>query len=165
MIELTPQRLLELKAMRFALKAHGTQKYGNHQYSYHLGQVVESVKHLMVGDPLLSTYIAIAWLHDTLEDTETTFKELHDEFGLAIAAAVFALTKREGLEYTDYLVACCENSLARNVKICDTLCNLNESFKTLNQKGMNKYPKQLTILMAGAWAGQLVLKEILNDQE
>lgn len=110
----------------------------------------------MKGDPMLSTYVAVAWLHDVLEDTDTTFKELVDEFGLAIATAVQAITKNDDLSYEAYMVNCCENAIAHIVKICDTLFNLNESFKSLNKKGMYKYPTQLAILVGGVWAGELV---------
>lgn len=156
MIELTPERCLMMKAKRFAEKAHLGQKYGELPYSYHLGGVVSLVAGRMEHDPMLSTYVAVAWLHDTLEDTTVTFKDIIDEFGLAIATAVLALTKSDELSYEHYMIGCCENSLAREVKICDTLFNLSESFKSLNKKGMYKYPTQLAILVAGAWSGELV---------
>lgn len=156
MIELTPERILMRKAERFAEKAHLGQKYGEHDYIYHLRGVVRLVEARMKGDPMLSTYVAVAWLHDVLEDTKTTFKELVDAFGLAIATAVLAITKNDELSYEAYMVNCCENAIAHIVKICDTLFNLNESFNTLNKKGMYKYPTQLAILVAGVWAGELV---------
>lgn len=165
MIELTPERMLMMKAKRFAEKAHLGQKYGEQPYTYHLEGVVSLVTARMKADPMLSTYVAVAWLHDTLEDTTATFKQIHDEFGLAIATAVLALTKVEELSYERYMVGCCENSLAREVKICDTLFNLNESFKGSYVKGMNKYPKQLAILVAGSWKNELVFKEAINAEE
>lgn len=156
MIELTPELILMRKAERFAEKAHLGQKYGEKPYTYHLQGVVKLVEARMKGDPMLSTYVAVAWLHDVLEDTKTTFKELVDEFGLCIATAVLALTKHDELSYEMYMIGCCENSVANVVKICDTLFNLNESFSSLNKKGMYKYPTQLAILVAGVWAGKLV---------
>jgi guanosine-3',5'-bis(diphosphate) 3'-pyrophosphohydrolase len=41
--------------------------------------------------------IQLALLHDTLEDTSTTFDDLETNFGLEIALAVSALTKDESL--------------------------------------------------------------------
>lgn len=156
MIELTPERILTSKAKRFALERHNDQKYGEQPYGYHLAGVVKLVEARMKNDPMLSTYVAVAWLHDVLEDTPTTFKELVDEFGLAIATAVQAITKNDDLSYEAYMINCCENAIAHVVKICDTLFNLNESFNSLNKKGMYKYPTQLAILVAGAWGGELV---------
>lgn len=151
MIELTPQRQLERKAERFALLAHAGQMYGNHQYGYHLGQVVENVKRRISFDnPLYSTYIAVAWLHDTIEDTAVTFEDLNKEFGMAIAYSVQQLTKSG--DYHEYLQRCIDCAIAREVKIADTMANLTESFNTGNAKGLAKYPKQLHMLIGGVVA-------------
>lgn len=151
MIELTPEVILEAKAKRFAIKAHGEQGYGDSgkPYSYHLEQVVANVKLRMKGDPLLSTYVAVAWLHDVIEDTGTTFEDLNKEFGMAIAYSVLRLTKQSAESYTDYIQACIDSAVAREVKICDTMANLTESFKTGNAKGLAKYPRQLHMLIEG----------------
>lgn len=147
MIELTPEVILEAKAKRFAVGAHGAQQYGDKPYSYHLEQVVANVKLRMKGSPDLSVYVAVAWLHDVLEDTEVTFQELVDEFGLGIAFAVSDLTK--DCDYLEYIQRCIRYSVAREVKICDTMANLTESFKSGNARGLSKYPKQLHMLIEG----------------
>lgn len=159
MIELTPAVILMGKAERFAVNAHGDQKYAGHPYKYHLEQVVANVMIRKKDDPLLSTYVAVAWLHDTMEDCGITFKQIQDEFGLCIAECVQRLTKTKDMEYEHYLKACIVSAIAREVKICDTMANLQESFKSSgssNQaeqakglKGMNKYPNQLNILVRG----------------
>jgi len=41
--------------------------------------------------------VQIALLHDTLEDTSTTFEELENVFGIEIANGVLALTKNEAM--------------------------------------------------------------------
>lgn len=150
---------LETRAMKFAIEAHGDQMYGDHPYSYHLSQVVDNVLIRKFGDPLLSTYVAVAWLHDTMEDCGITFKQLEDEFGLCIAEAVKRLTKIKGMEYEHYLAGCIMSDIAREVKICDTMANLQESFRNNRLKGMKKYPKQLAILTAGVWAGELLFNK------
>jgi (p)ppGpp synthase/HD superfamily hydrolase len=150
---------LESRAIEFALAAHGDQKYGDHPYSYHLAQVVANVKIRKADDPLLSTYVAVAWLHDTMEDCGTTFKQIQDEFGLAIADSVQRLTKTKEMQYEHYLAGCIMSAVAREVKICDTMANLMESFRNNREKGMLKYPKQLAILTAGIWAGELLFNK------
>lgn len=159
MIELTPAVILISKAKHFAIEAHGNQKYGDYPYSHHLEQVVANVKMRNQGSDMLTTLIAVAWLHDTMEDCGVSHKQLLDEFGLCIADSVQYLTKTEELSYEDYMVGCCESSVAREVKICDTLANLNESFRTNRVKGMNKYPKQLAILTDGIWCGELLFNK------
>lgn len=150
---------LEIRAIEFALNAHGDQKYGEHPYCYHLGQVVANVKVRKADDPLLSTYVAVAWLHDTMEDCEVTFKQIQDEFGLTIAECVKRLTKTKEMSYEHYLAGCIMSDIAREVKICDTMANLQESFRNNREKGMKKYPKQLAILTAGVWAGELLFNK------
>lgn len=150
---------LETRAMKFAIEAHGDQMYAGHPYSYHLSQVVDNVIARKFGDPLLSTYVAVAWLHDVMEDCGITFKQVEDEFGLCIAESVKRLTKVGGMEYENYLSACIVSAIAREVKICDTMANLTQSFKSSGscnpaekakgQKGLLKYPNQLNILVRG----------------
>jgi (p)ppGpp synthase/HD superfamily hydrolase len=157
MIELTPERILESKAKRFALEKHGNQRYGEHPYSYHLVRVVENVRYRMKGNPLLSMYIAVAWLHDVIEDCGVSFVELSVLFGEDIAMAVYTLSNNRGRPtdftpeecYLLYIQDCIENAIAREVKICDTMANLTESFMSGNEKGLAKYPKQLDMLLKG----------------
>ncbi len=149
MIELTPEVVLEAKAKRFAAEKHIKQRYGDKPYVYHLRQVVDNVKLRMEGNPLLSTYVAVAWLHDVMEDCGVTYEELEKEFGVAIAYAVLQLTKYSTQSYESYIQGCINCAIAREVKICDTMANLMESFKTGNAKGLAKYPKQLHMLIEG----------------
>lgn len=151
MIELTPAQILTSKAKRFALERHDDQKYGDKPYGYHLEGVVRLVEARMKGDPMLSTYVAAAWLHDTLEDTTATYKDLVDAFGVCIAENVQYLTKVKGEEYETYMRKVLKSAIAREIKICDTLFNLTESFKGGNQKGIQKYPRQLDILVQGEY--------------
>lgn len=150
MIELTPQRQLERKAERFAAEKHIKQCYGDKPYVYHLRQVVDNVRLRMKDDPKLSVYVAVAWLHDVIEDTDVTVQELVNEFGLEIAFAVQDLTK--DCDYLEYIQRCIDYTIAREVKICDTMANLTESFNTGNAKGLAKYPKQLHMLIEGVVA-------------
>lgn len=151
MIELTPARILTSKAKRFALERHDDQKYGDQPYGYHLQGVVRLVETRMKDDPLLSTYVAAAWLHDTLEDTTTTYEDLVKEFGVCIAEVVQYLTKVKGESYEAYMRKVLLSTIAREIKICDTLFNLTESFKDGNLKGIQKYPRQLDILVQGEY--------------
>ncbi|UAV84507.1 metal dependent phosphohydrolase, HD region [Pseudomonas phage PHB09] len=147
---------LQVRAMTFAMKAHEGQMYGEHPYGYHLSQVVQNVRIRKAEDSLLPTYVAVAWLHDVLEDTSISYIELEREFGICVADAVARLTKKTGVSYEDYLAGCCESTIACEVKICDTMANLQESFRNNRSKGMAKYPKQLAILVEGAWNGELL---------
>lgn len=75
--------------------------------------------------------IAVALLHDTVEDTDTTFAELEAEFGPAISQLVAELTDDKSLpkEERKRLQLGHASSLsprARIVKIADKICNLRD---------------------------------------
>jgi (p)ppGpp synthase/HD superfamily hydrolase len=142
---------LEKRAEAFATERHKGQKYGDEDYTYHLRQVVENVIKRNQGHPLLSTLVAIAWLHDVLEDTDTEYRVVEREFGTAVAYSVLGLTKRDGLSYKEYMETIVSAALVREVKICDTMANMVESIKSGNTKGLIKYPRQLTILVTGVY--------------
>ena len=57
-------------------------------YVYHLAEVADLVK--KSGDS--EQEIAAAWLHDTVEDTETTIENIREEFGDEIGDMVEGLT-------------------------------------------------------------------------
>jgi (p)ppGpp synthase/HD superfamily hydrolase len=142
---------LEKRAEAFATERHKGQMYGDKEYVYHLRQVVENVLRRNQGHPLLSTLVAIAWLHDVLEDTDTEYRELEREFGTAVAFCVSRLSKHPDITYQDYMELIVATALAREVKICDTMANMVESIKSGNTKGLLKYPRQLTILVTGVY--------------
>lgn len=63
--------------------------------------------------------LAVAWLHDSIEDTLITYDELNTKFGKTVSDAVDAISKRSGENYDDYLVRVKENPAACLVKIAD----------------------------------------------
>lgn len=74
-------------------------------------------------DELLVT----ALLHDILEDTQVTEKQLRNMFGIRIADNVKWLTRREGLSYEQYIdeLLVHGSDEARLVKLADRLHNTN----------------------------------------
>lgn len=147
---------LAQRAKAFAIEAHGDQMYGERPYHFHLEGVVNNIAERNKDNPMLQVLCAIGWLHDVIEDTSVTYDTLVREFGVCIAEAVQRLTKTEGQDYKAYMLANCKSELAREVKICDTMFNLQQSFLNNRAKGMKKYPEQLAILVAGHWCEELV---------
>jgi len=89
---------------------------------------------------------AVAYMHDLLEDTKVTVKDLYDIFPDLIVDAVVAMTHLEDEEYVDYIVRLTDNEIARVVKIADLTHNMSlnrviYSFKTREKdfKRMEKY--------------------------
>lgn len=89
------------KTMRFAEDAHGDQKYGDQPYTIHLFEVAEIVG--TIEDPVLRPgYLQIvAWLHDTVEDTDVTLPQLREEFDEFVAGAVELVTDPPGATRKD----------------------------------------------------------------
>lgn len=73
-------------ARRFALAAHGDQKYGNAPYIDHLDDVSRLV--INYGHD----YQVLAYLHDVLEDSKTTYESIEEKFGKEMADNVVLLT-------------------------------------------------------------------------
>ena len=78
------------KAIYYAKKYHGSQsRQSGEPYYSHPIEVA-----YMVSDYLFKTDIIVsAILHDTIEDTELTFENILQEFGIAVANQVLDLTR------------------------------------------------------------------------
>jgi (p)ppGpp synthase/HD superfamily hydrolase len=82
------------KASEFAAAKHAKQrrKYTDQPYFNHLAAVVRLLESSGITD---STILAAAYLHDTVEDTNTTMQEIVAEFGTDVAELVYWLTDAE----------------------------------------------------------------------
>ena len=67
----------------------------------------------------------VGWLHDTVEDTALTVADIEARFGPETAAAVDAISRREGEAWSDYLDRVQATPMARQVKISDLVDNSN----------------------------------------
>ena len=93
----------------------------------------------------------VGWLHDTVEDTGLTLREIEAQFGPETAAAVDAMSRRDGEAWDDYLQRVRQNSTARAVKISDLIDNSNltrlENVTLRDVLRQEKYNKALQYLM------------------
>ena len=87
----TAQQIIT-KAFAFAYEKHGATGalYSGKPFIYHPCQVAEIIRKLRPEDTNL---IAAAYLHDVLEDTDTSYEELEREFNEDIATLVDEVTK------------------------------------------------------------------------
>ena len=67
----------------------------------------------------------VGWLHDTVEDTDLTLADVRAQFGPETAAAVDAVSRRDGETWEEYLDRAKANPVARRVKISDLIDNSN----------------------------------------
>jgi len=114
------------RAINLACNAHALQKdkKGN-LYIMHVLRVMAKVD----GEDSQT----VATLHDVVEDTEITLKDLEKEFPKNITDAVDSLTKRRNESLEDYIKRLCKNKLAVTVKEADIKDNSDEDrLKLLN---------------------------------
>ena len=89
------------KAILLAAKKHAGQTITGTQLPYlvHVCNVAMEILIASQHSPDFNVIgaVQVALLHDTIEDTETSYVELSEAFGEDIAAGVMALTKNEDL--------------------------------------------------------------------
>jgi (p)ppGpp synthase/HD superfamily hydrolase len=84
-----------------ATRMHDGQKYGGAndgekiEYLNHIGGVTFEILNALAHEKNMNADLAIkcAVLHDTIEDTELSYEEIHKRFGAQVANGVLALTK------------------------------------------------------------------------
>lgn len=139
---MTDGELIDL-AQATAREAHAGQfrRDGVTPYAVH----PEAVASRVGDDPQA---VAVAWLHDVIEDTPVTAEQLEQRgFPPQVVQAVQVLTKREGLGYADYLEAVAASPLACRVKVADMLSNLADG---PTDRQIVKYAKGLLRLVGDA---------------
>jgi hypothetical protein len=101
------------KAIQIAARAHEQMRDKDGQpYILHPIRVMSGVEGIEAK--------IVAVLHDVVEDSPITADDLRREgFSEAIVAAVVCVTKRADEPYSDYVLRCKVNELARRVKLAD----------------------------------------------
>ncbi len=91
----------------------------------HYGQVDKGGKEYINHPATVAMYVEsedekiVAWLHDTVEDTDITLDDVESWFGFKIRQAVDAITRRTGEDRQEYLNRVSKNKLATQVKLAD----------------------------------------------
>jgi guanosine-3',5'-bis(diphosphate) 3'-pyrophosphohydrolase len=121
-----------LKAVRFAALKHKDQRRKDANASPYVNHPIALASVLQnegdVTDPIV---LAAALLHDTIEDTETTYDELRGQFGDEIADVVVEVTdtkwvKKAVRKRLQISKAGHASERARLVKLADKICNLRD---------------------------------------
>lgn len=118
MAELELTKMVE-KAKRWAVEAHAGQKdkAGENYFTAHVSVVARGVNN----DPVAE---AVAYLHDTVEDTTITMEDIRAEFPKEVADAVDVLTHRKKMSYAEYIWRVHQNQIATKVKLSDLRSNM-----------------------------------------
>lgn len=116
------------QAQAFATRAHAGQTRkgaGAEPYTIHLAEVADLVARHGGNEVAISA----AWLHDTVEDCDTTAADIETHFGAEVARIVAQLTDDKSLEKAERKRLQVVNAAkklpeAALVKICDKLSNI-----------------------------------------
>lgn len=121
-----------LSAVRFAAYKHRDQRRKGQAaspYINHPIEVAELIARVAQVDDLAVLMAAV--LHDTVEDTETTFEEIERAFGADVRSLVAEMTddknlgkaerKRRQIEHARHL-----SDRAKLIKIADKICNVRD---------------------------------------
>jgi guanosine-3',5'-bis(diphosphate) 3'-pyrophosphohydrolase len=123
---------LVLRAAQFAALKHKDQRRKDVKATPYINHPINLAEVLHtdggVSDPAV---IAAALLHDTIEDTETTYDELRGAFGAEVADVVIEVTDvkflaKELRKRLQVAKAGRASERARQVKLADKICNLRD---------------------------------------
>ena len=123
---------LVLRAVQFAAHKHKDQRRKDVRKSPYINHPIALAEVLHTdGGVRDSAVIAAALLHDTIEDTVTTYAELRGLFGAEIADTVVELTDtkflgKEARKRLQVVKAGKSSAAAKQVKLADKICNLRD---------------------------------------
>ena len=121
-----------LAAISFAAHKHRAQRRKDVEASPYINHAL-ALAHVLATEGEISdlTTLMTAVLHDTIEDTQTTYEELVEQFGRKVADVVFEVTddknlsaqerKRQQVEHAPH-----KSKRAALVKLADKTCNLRD---------------------------------------
>lgn len=123
---------LVLQAANFAARKHKNQKRKDAEKTPYINHPITLASVLYEEGAIKDvTALAAALLHDTIEDTETTYVELRGEFGAAVADVVIEVTdakflSKEARKRLQVSRAGRASQRAKLVKLADKISNLRE---------------------------------------
>lgn len=161
------------KALLFAYRKHkGQSRRDGTEYITHPIRVANYISKFVENDNL-DTLIICSYLHDTLEDTDTTYEEIRNIFGKRIADMVLELTNDKELRKKVGKTECLKQGIlgmnedSLTVKLCDRLDNVSD-LTTSSEEFRQKYLKQTLELIEFMFSHKnlnethiMIIKEIL----
>lgn len=123
---------LLMKSLSFAARKHRDQRRKDLEASPYINHPI-ALADVLVNEGQVTDLqtLCAALLHDTVEDTETTFEELRDTFGQVIAEIVLEVTddktlpkavrKQNQIDHAPHV-----SDQAKAVKLADKICNLRD---------------------------------------
>lgn len=146
-----------LRAFGFAAHKHSHQRRKDRAASPYVNHVIAVAQVLAVeGGVTDMSLLVAAVLHDTVEDTKTTFEELEETFGRTVADLVRELTDDKSLDKAErkrlqIVHAASASDAAKQLKIADKIGNLRD----IVARPPVGWPRQRKVKYL-VWAAQVV---------
>jgi (p)ppGpp synthase/HD superfamily hydrolase len=160
------------EAKHFAITVHGEvkRKYTGEPYWTHCEDVAKLVRSVGGDDAM----VAAAYLHDTVEDTETELSTIEDKFGADVASLVEQLTdvsvpgdgNREKRKKLDLVHTSLASSRAKTIKLADLISNTTSIVKhdpSFARVYLKEKQKLLVVLAGGNENLLLRAQKILSE--
>lgn len=125
-----------LHTLRFAARKHRDQRRKGVDSSPYINHAIEVAEALArIGGVADLPTLQAAILHDTVEDTETTFEELEAEFGKEVRDLVAEVTDEKDLPKLERKRLQIERAVglsekAKLIKLADKICNIRDVANT-----------------------------------
>ncbi|MDB4921218.1 HD domain-containing protein [Mucilaginibacter sp.] len=137
---------LFLKAFKFASFVHNGQLIPGSELPYivHIASVCFELSSILDEATDNDLIMTCAALHDSIEDTNTSYEEIKKAFGLQVAEGVQALTKNYTLPKEIRITDSIERIILQPkeiwmVKLADRISNLNQPPSTWDKKKIENY--------------------------
>lgn len=136
------------KAMKFAQEKHSSQMYDHFPYFKHLENVYNTLIQFGFDENNFEDLdiLIASWLHDTMEDTATSYSDLKKEFGENVAEIVYCMTdelgrnRKEKKEKTYPKIRSISKSII--LKVADRIANVQHSIDENNISFIEMYKKE-----------------------
>ncbi len=161
------------KALFFAMRAHDGQMMifpSDISYCAHcVGVCMTAINHVKEKDVDWNLIVQVALLHDTIEDTGTTYDDICKEFGKEVADGVLALSKDSSLPYDEQLVDSIERIVKLKkeiaiVKLADRCYNINSKVSSWSKEKHEKYLEGARIICDRLGYASKSLRKVLLDR-
>lgn len=146
-----------IKAWNYASVAHNGQQIPGKEIPYinHIGLVAMEAMAAVTHDPIErpDLLVVCALLHDTIEDTTTSFADIEAAFGLDVAKGVMALSKDKTLPTKEAQMIDSLNRIRKEpkeiwmVKLSDRITNLQAPPHHWTKEKIAKYKNEAIVIL------------------
>lgn len=162
-----------LEAWNFASAIHNGQTLPGSKIPYinHLGLVAMEASATIANEGIKQPNLLVlcALLHDSIEDTSTTFNIIKNTFSIDVAKGVLALTKNSELPSKHEQMQDSINRIKDQpievwmVKLCDRITNLQAPPKHWNKDKISQYQREARLILSQLGeASQFLAKRLRN---